>query len=103
MFDKNSLGSLMQQAKKMQDKMSKVQEEIADIEVTGQSGAGLIKITINGVYNCRGLNIDPSVIKNEDKDVLEDLIIAAFNDAIRKISIVQKEKMQLVKIPPNII
>lgn len=104
MFDKNSLGSLMKQAKKMQDKMAKVQEEIADIEVTGESGAGLVKITLNGIYNCRGLKIDHTVIKNEEKEVLEDLIIAAFNDAIRKISIMQKEKMQIVssKIPPII-
>lgn len=98
MFNKNNITNLMQQAKKMQDKMTKVQGEIADMEIVGNSGAGLVKIVLNGNYHCRGLTIDESLIKDEDKEVLEDLIIAAFNDAVRRISILQKEKMKSVSV-----
>jgi len=76
----------------MQEKMQKVQEEIANMEVTGESGAGLVKVTINGAHNCRRIEIDPSLMA-DDKDMLEDLIAAAFNDAARRIEEAQKEKM----------
>ncbi len=68
----------------MQDKMQKMQEEIAQLEVTGESGAGLVKVTINGAHNCRRVEIDPSLLE-DDKDMLEDLVAAAFNDAARRI------------------
>ncbi|MGP1955292.1 MAG: YbaB/EbfC family nucleoid-associated protein, partial [Arsenophonus sp. NC-QC1-MAG3] len=84
MFGKDSgLGNLMKQAQQMQEKMQKVQEEIANMEVIGESGAGLVKVTINGAHNCRRIEIDPSLI-TDDKDMLEDLIAASFNDAARR-------------------
>lgn len=95
MFDKNNLGALMKQAQQMQDKMNKIQNEIADLEVIGKSGAGLVKVTMNGVYNCRNIKLN-SDLMSDDKEVLEDLIAAAFNDAVRKISEIQKEKMKSV-------
>lgn len=60
--------------------MQKMQEEIAQLEVTGESGAGLVKVTINGAHNCRRVEIDPSLLE-DDKEMLEDLVAAAFNDA----------------------
>jgi len=72
MFGKGGLGNLMKQAQQMQDKMAKVQEEIAALEVTGESGAGLVKVTINGAHNCRRVEVDPSLLE-DDKDMLEDL------------------------------
>ena len=101
---KGGMAGLMKQAQQMQDKMAKVQEEIAAIEVTGESGAGLVKVTINGAHNCRRVEIDPSLLE-DDKDMLEDLIAAAFNDAARRIDETQKEKMAAVsggmQLPPG--
>lgn len=95
MFGKGGLGNLMKQAQQMQDRMKKVQEEVAQLEVTGESGAGLVKITLNGAHNCRRIDIDPSLLE-DDKDMLEDLIAAAFNDAVRRAEELQKEKMASV-------
>ena len=79
-------------------------EEIAQLEVTGESGAGLVKITINGAHNCRRIEIDPSLME-DDKEMLEDLIAAAFNDAVRRAEELQKEKMASVTagmpLPPG--
>ena len=104
MFGKGGLGGLMKQAQQMQEKMQKMQEEIAQLEVTGESGAGLVKITINGAHNCRRINIDPSLME-DDKEMLEDLIAAAFNDAVRRAEELQKEKMASVTagmpLPPG--
>lgn len=104
MFGKGGLCNLMKQAQQMQEKMQKVQEEIANMEVTGESGAGLVKVTINGAHNCRRIEIDPSLMA-DDKDMLEDLIAAAFNDAARRIEEAQKEKMANVsngmQLPPG--
>jgi nucleoid-associated protein EbfC len=104
MFGKGGLGNLMKQAQQMQEKMQKVQEEIANMEVTGESGAGLVKVTINGAHNCRRVEIDPSLMA-DDKDMLEDLIAAAFNDAARRIEEAQKEKMANIsngmQLPPG--
>lgn len=91
MFGKVGMG-IMKQAQQIQEKMQKMQEEIAQLEVTGESGAGLVKVTINGAHNCRRVKVDPSLLK-DDKDMLEDLIAAAFNDAARQIVETQKEKM----------
>ena len=74
---KGGLGGLMKQAQQMQEKMQKMQEEIAQLEVTGESGAGLVKVTINGAHNCRRVEIDPSLLE-DDKEMLEDLVAAAF-------------------------
>ena len=82
----------------------KMQEEIAQLEVTGESGAGLVKVTINGAHNCRRVEIDPSLLE-DDKEMLEDLVAAAFNDAARRIEETQKEKMASVssgmQLPPG--
>lgn len=75
--------------------MQKMQEEIAQLEVTGESGAGLVKVTINGAHNCRRVEIDPSLLE-DDKEMLEDTVAAAFNDAARRIEETQKEKMASV-------
>ena len=94
---KGGLGGLMKQAQQMQEKMQKMQEEIAQLEVTGESGAGLVKVTINGAHNCRRVESDPRM--------LEDLVAAAFNDAARRIDETQKEKMASVssgmQLPPG--
>ncbi|SLM63957.1 MULTISPECIES: YbaB/EbfC family nucleoid-associated protein [Dickeya] len=104
MFGKGGIGNLMKQAQQMQEKMQKMQEEIASLEVTGESGAGLVKVTINGAHNCRRVEIDPSLM-DDDKEMLEDLIAAAFNDAARRIADVQQEKMASVSsgipLPPG--
>lgn len=95
MFGKGGIGNLMKQAQQMQEKMQRMQEEIAQLEVTGESGACLVKVTINGAHNCRRVEVDPSLLE-DDKDMLEDLIAAAFNDAARRIAETQKEKMTAV-------
>lgn len=104
MFSKGGLGNLMKQAQQMQEKMQQMQEEVAKLETTGESGAGLVKVTINGAHNCRRVEIDPSLMK-DDKEMLEDLIAAAFNDAARRIKETQKEKMASVsngvQLPPG--
>ena len=104
MFGKGGLGGLMKQAQQMQEKMQKMQEEIAQLEVTGESGAGLVKITVNGAHNCRRVEIDPSLME-DDKEMLEELIEAAYNDAVRRAEELQKEKMASVtagmSLPPG--
>ncbi|MDF7667860.1 YbaB/EbfC family nucleoid-associated protein [Orbaceae bacterium ESL0727] len=102
---KGGLGNLMKQAQQMQAKMQQVQEEIAKMEVTGESGAGLVKVTINGAHNCKRVEIDPSLVTDDDKEMLEDLIAAAYNDASRRLDESQKEKMAQVtggmQLPPG--
>lgn len=104
MFGKGGMGNLMKQAQQMQERMQKMQEEVANMEVTGEAGAGLVKVTITGNHNVRRVEIDPSLMEDE-KDMLEDLIAAAFNDAARRVEDVQKEKMSSVsggmQLPPG--
>lgn len=104
MFGKAGLGNLMKQAQQMQERMQQMQEEIAKLEVTGESGAGLVKVTINGAHNCRRIEVDPSLME-DDKEMLEDLVAAAFNDAVRRAEELQKEKMASVtagmQLPPG--
>ncbi|BAP58833.1 YbaB/EbfC family nucleoid-associated protein [Candidatus Tachikawaea gelatinosa] len=103
MFNKGGINNLVKQAQQMQDKMSKIQEEINLLKVTGESGAGLVKVTLNGAYNCQNVQIDSDLLKNNsDKEILEDLIAAAFNDAARRIEEVQKEKMSSVSSNLNL-
>ena len=89
---KNQLAGLMKQAQAMQDNLKKVQEELGSIEVEGQSGAGLVKITMTCKHEVRRVTIDPSLLA-DDKDMLEDLVAAAFNDAVRKAEATTQEKM----------
>jgi len=80
---KNQLAGLMQQAQKMQENVKRMNDELADVEVEGQSGAGLVKVTLTCKYKARRLSIDPSLV-GEDREMLEDLVVAAFNDAVRR-------------------
>src|SRR5690554_2408770 len=89
---KGGMGNLMNQAQKMQEDMQKAQEEIARAEVNGESGAGLVRITMNGRHDVKAVEIDPSLME-EEKELLEDLIAAAVNDAVRKVEQNTQEKM----------
>ncbi|WP_444998374.1 YbaB/EbfC family nucleoid-associated protein [Aliikangiella sp. IMCC44359] len=98
------LGGLMKQAQEMQEKMQKAQEEVANLEVTGQSGAGLVKVLMTGRHDVRKIEIDDQLLSDE-KEILEDLIAAAVNDAVRKVDEQSKDKMSSVTsgipIPPG--
>ncbi|HEY7884234.1 MAG TPA: YbaB/EbfC family nucleoid-associated protein [Cellvibrionaceae bacterium] len=87
------MGDMMKQAQQMQEKMQKLQEEIASSEVTGQSGAGMVTVTMTGRHDVRRVQIDPSLL-GEDKEMLEDLIAAAVNDAVRRVETASRDKMQ---------
>ena len=88
----NNMGDLMKKAQQMQEQMQKAQEEAAKAEVTGESGAGLVKVIMNGRHDVRKVEIDPSLL-TEDKEILEDLMAAAVNDAVRRVEANQKEQM----------
>lgn len=92
---KGGMGNLMKQAQKMQAELQKAQEEIAQAEVTGESGAGMVKIVMNGRHDVKSVAIDDSLME-EDKEILEDLIAAAVNDAVRKVETNTQEKMAKV-------
>jgi DNA-binding YbaB/EbfC family protein len=89
---KNSLGDIMKQAQAMQEQLQKVQSEISALEVTGEAGAGLVRVTMNGNHELKRVAIDQSLYK-EDKSMLEDLIAAAVNDACRRLGKVSQDKM----------
>ena len=89
---KGGLGDLMKQAQQMQEKMQAMQEEIANTEVTGESGAGMVKVVMTGRHDVRGVTIDPSLM-SEDKEILEDLLAAAVNDAVRRLEQHQQSTM----------
>lgn len=89
---KNQLAGLMKQAQAMQDNMKKAQEQLATIEVEGQSGAGLVKVVMTCKNDVKRVTIDPSLL-GDDRDMLEDLVAAAFNDASRKAEATAAEKM----------
>jgi DNA-binding YbaB/EbfC family protein len=89
---KNQLAGLMQQAQKMQENMKRLQDELASIEVEGQSGAGMVKVTMTCKNQVRRVQIDPSLV-GDDKDMLEDLVAAAFNAASRKAEETSQERL----------
>ncbi len=89
---KNQLAGLMKQAQAMQDNLKKAQDELAKIEVEGQSGAGLVKVVMTCKHDVRRVTIDPSLLA-EDKDMLEDLVAAAINDAVRRAESTSQDKM----------
>tara|TARA_B110000881_G_C18404634_1_gene427767 strand:- start:7 stop:330 length:324 start_codon:yes stop_codon:yes gene_type:complete len=101
---KGGMGNLMKQAQQMQAKMKKAQDEIAKLEVTGESGAGLVKVTMTGSHSVRRVEIDPTLFE-DDKDMVEDLVSAAFNDAVRRVEEQNKEKMSAatggMQLPPG--
>ncbi|WP_299378704.1 YbaB/EbfC family nucleoid-associated protein [uncultured Kiloniella sp.] len=89
-----NLAGLMKQAQQMQSKMAEMQEALADLEIEGAAGAGMVKVVMSGKYNLRSIKIDPSLINADDVEVLEDLILAAVNDASSKVEVTTQEKMQ---------
>ena len=90
---KGQLGKIMQQAQAMQGKMQEAQAELAKMEITGESGAGLVKVVMNGRHDVKNVSLDPSLM-SEDKEMLEDLLAAAVNDAVRRVESSQKDMMK---------
>ena len=101
---KGNMGNLMKQAQQMQDNMKRMQEEVAKMEVTGVSGAGLVEVVMTGRHDVRSVKLDDSLM-SEDKELLEDLLAAAVNDAVRKIEETSSEKMASatagMQLPPG--
>ena len=89
---KGGIGNMMKQAQKMQADMQKAQEEIANMEVEGQSGGGMVKVQMNGRHEVRRVELDESLME-DDKEMIEDLLAAAVNDAVRKIETESQDKM----------
>ena len=100
---RGNIAQLMQQAQKMQENMQRAQEELANLEVTGNSGGGMVSVTITGRMECRKVRIDPSVMG--DPEMAEDLVAAAFNDAVNKANAASQERMGAatagMPIPPG--
>lgn len=88
---RGNIAQLMQQAQRMQDNLKKAQEELGGLEVEGQSGGGMVKVTLTGKMECRAVRIDPSVLA--DGEMLEDLVTAAFNDAVNKANEESQKRM----------
>ena len=101
---KGGMGNIMKQAQQMQERMQKTQEELANLEVVGESGAGMVKVTMTCNHNVRRVEIDESLME-DDKDMVEDLVAAALNDAARRVAETSKEKMSDVTggmpLPPG--
>ena|SRR5438270_11898191 len=101
---KGQIAGLMKQAQEMQENLKRAQEELASIEVEGQSGAGLVKVTMTCKHDVKRVVIDPSLLA-DDKDMLEDLVAAAFNDGVRRAEQVSSEKMAKITagmpLPPG--
>lgn len=98
------MGNMMKQAQQMQAKMQKAQEDLANIEVVGESGAGMVKVTMTCNHNIRRVEVDDSLM-SDDKEMLEDLVAAAMNDAVRRIQETSQERMSEVtggmNLPPG--
>lgn len=89
---KGGLGNLMKQAQKMQEDMARVQEELANMEISGQAGGGMVKVVMTGRHDLKRVSIDDSLM-SDDKEMLEDLIAAAVNDAVRQLEQTSQERM----------
>ena len=89
---KGAMGNLMKQAQKMQEDMQKAQEEVANLEVEGQAGGGMVKVVMNGRHELRKVTLDDSLMQ-DDKEMIEDLLAAAVNDAVRRVEQQTQEKM----------
>ncbi|MCA1713847.1 MAG: YbaB/EbfC family nucleoid-associated protein [Gammaproteobacteria bacterium] len=100
---RGNIAQLMQQAQKMQENMQRAQEELTNLEVTGNAGGGMVSVTLTGRMECRKVRVDPGVLS--DPEMTEDLIAAAFNDAVTKANTVSQEKMGTatagMPIPPG--
>jgi nucleoid-associated protein EbfC len=101
---KGGIGNMMKQAQQLQANMQRAQAEIASLEVTGESGGGMAKVTMSGKHEVRRVQLDPSLL-GDDKDMLEDLIAAAINDAVHKVEAATQAKMQSamagMSLPPG--
>jgi DNA-binding YbaB/EbfC family protein len=101
---RGNISQLMKQAQAMQESMQKVQAEIASMEVLGESGGGMVKVTMTGRHEVRRVQIEPAVV-GEDREMLEDLVAAAVNDAVHKVEVRAQEKMSSVtaglQLPPG--
>jgi DNA-binding YbaB/EbfC family protein len=102
---KGGLGNLMKQAQQMQANLQKAQEEIAQVEVTGVAGGGMVSVVMTGRHEARRVTIDPALFADNDRDMIEDLVAAAINDAARKVEQATQEKMAGVaggmNLPPG--
>jgi len=102
---KGGLGDIMKQAQQVQESLQKAQEDLANMEVTGESGAGMVKVTMTGRHDVKRVEINPDLM-NDDKEMLEDLLAAAVNDAIRRVEEMTREKMSGLTndmgLPPGI-
>lgn len=100
-----NLGAMMKQAQQMQEKMQTLQDELANAEMTGSSGGGMVEVTMTGKHEVKRVKIDPSLIVPDDTEMLEDLIAAAFNDAKAKVEVMMQEKMSELtgglQLPPG--
>ena len=100
-----NFGNLMKQAQEMQTKMQEMQDRLADVEISGAAGAGMVSVTLTGKGDMRKVKIDPSLFSSEDAEVVEDLIVAAFNDAKVKVEQHMQEEMSKVtgglNLPPG--
>jgi DNA-binding YbaB/EbfC family protein len=101
---KGGMGNMMKQAQQMQDRMKKAQDELATMEVVGEAGAGMVKVTMTCNHNVRRVDIDESLME-DDKEMIEDLLAAATNDAVRRVAETSQEKMSSVtggmNLPPG--
>jgi DNA-binding YbaB/EbfC family protein len=101
---KGGIGNLMKQAQMMQENLQKAQAQLAEMEVEGQAGAGMVKVVMTGKHDVKRVTIDPSLMA-DDKEMLEDLIAAAVNDAVRRVETTTQEKMSAVTagmpLPPG--
>jgi DNA-binding YbaB/EbfC family protein len=102
---KSALGQIMRQAQQMQENMKRAQDEIARMQITGESGAGLVKVTLTGKYQCRRVEISADALR-EDKEFVEDLVAAAINDAAQKVEEISKAKLGALtagmQLPPGL-
>jgi len=98
---KGGIGNMMKQAQKMQADMQKAQEEISNMEVEGQAGGGMVKVTMNGRHEVRRVSLDDSLME-DDKEMIEDLLAAAVNDAVRRIETETQDKMSGVTAGMNL-
>ena len=98
---KGAMGNLMKQAQKMQEDMQKAQEEVANLEVEGQAGGGMVKVVMNGRHEIRKVTLDDSLM-DDDKEMIEDLLAAAVNDAVRRVEQQTQEKMSGVTAGLNL-
>jgi DNA-binding YbaB/EbfC family protein len=102
---KGGMGNMMKQAQQMQEKMQQIQAEVDRMEVTGEAGAGLVRLVMTGRHDVKSVHLDDSLMQ-EDKELLEDLLAAAVNDAVRKVDSASKERMSSVTagmgLPPGI-